>query len=212
MIRVPAWRRAHRQYGEWGLHVFGGAAQETAWAEPLPPTGQDEFGCYWDVPVTQGMDLECIVHRGDEKDVEARVPLDWSDGAWMVTGRGVFGHAPDLGSFPMGNLQRACAAWVDETTLLWHGAAEGGGGVAHRFSLVAGRELEVVTGGDGVAGQDTEWIPLEVVRTQSSRLRTLTLTLASSHCLTRRRCRYRCGFRVSHHSDAKQSWIWIPQL
>jgi hypothetical protein len=144
--------------------VFGGAAQETVWAEPLLPTGQDEFGCYWDVPVTQGVDLECIVHRGDEKDVEARVPQDWSNGAWMVTGQGVFGHAPDLGSFPMGNLQKACAAWVDETTLLWHGAAEGADGTAHKFSLVAGRELEVVTGGDGVVGQDTERIPLEVVR------------------------------------------------
>ena len=42
---------ARRQYADWGLHAFGGAANETQWAAALQPSGHDDFGAYWDVQV-----------------------------------------------------------------------------------------------------------------------------------------------------------------
>ena len=59
---------------------------------------------------------------------------------------------------------QACAAWVDETTLLWGGPVVDAAGAPLRFSLVSGHQLEVVRGGDGVRGHDAEWTALEVVR------------------------------------------------
>jgi hypothetical protein len=56
----------------WGLHLWGDAvdpSEVTGWTSPKPPTGADDFGAYWTVPIqsTDGP-VNFIVHRGDQKD------------------------------------------------------------------------------------------------------------------------------------------------
>ena len=69
---APATIHFHRPGGDyegWGLHVWDGAAEETQWAEALPPTGTDDFGVFWEVPLrADATSLGFIIHRGDEKD------------------------------------------------------------------------------------------------------------------------------------------------
>ena len=79
-------------YDGWGLHVFGEALPaggETQWTAPLPPTGFDEFGAFWRVPVADPTKpLGFIVHKGDEKDPgpdQTFVPAEQAS-AWVVSG------------------------------------------------------------------------------------------------------------------------------
>ncbi|MGB7983023.1 MAG: pullulanase-type alpha-1,6-glucosidase [Candidatus Nanopelagicales bacterium] len=57
----------------WGLHLWGDAIAEgqgTEWTAPMPPTGTDDFGVYWDVALKDPQAvLNFIIHRGDTKDV-----------------------------------------------------------------------------------------------------------------------------------------------
>lgn len=76
-------------YDGWGLHVWGSAAQETLWAEPLAPAGEDDFGVFWVVPLAMGAsELGFIIHRGDEKDPGPDQFLSMAAGreAWIVSG------------------------------------------------------------------------------------------------------------------------------
>lgn len=60
--------RADFTYSGWGLHVWGDGYTGPAvdWESPLPATGMDQYGPYWDLPFGAG-ELNFIVHHGDEK-------------------------------------------------------------------------------------------------------------------------------------------------
>jgi hypothetical protein len=66
------YHRDDGDYTDWGLHLWGQAidpAEETDWTNPKPPTGEDDFGLYWNINIvdpTQAVNF--IIHRGDEKD------------------------------------------------------------------------------------------------------------------------------------------------
>lgn len=61
--------RPDGQYTGWGLHVWEDTTATVAWDKPLPQTGVDAGGAYWDVPLKAGAaKLGFIVHKGDEKD------------------------------------------------------------------------------------------------------------------------------------------------
>ncbi|GHF39683.1 pullulanase [Deinococcus metalli] len=61
--------RPDGQYTGWGLHVWEDTTATVAWDKPLPQTGVDAGGAYWDVPLKPGAaKVGFIVHRGDEKD------------------------------------------------------------------------------------------------------------------------------------------------
>ncbi|MEW6421361.1 MAG: pullulanase-associated domain-containing protein, partial [Deinococcota bacterium] len=61
--------RPDGQYGGWGLHVWEDTTATVEWSKPLPPTGRDAGGLYWDVPLKAGAQkVGFIVHKGDEKD------------------------------------------------------------------------------------------------------------------------------------------------
>jgi hypothetical protein len=72
------YRRPAGDYGDpaspdfndfWGLHVWTGAATETAWTDPLRPIGQDVFGIEFRIDLVDEADqLAYIIHRGDTKD------------------------------------------------------------------------------------------------------------------------------------------------
>ncbi|WP_380167172.1 pullulanase-type alpha-1,6-glucosidase [Jannaschia sp. R86511] len=84
------YQRPDGDYDGWGLHVWGDApVTGTEWSSPLPPTGVDEFGAYWDVPVDDvDAALNFIVHSGDEKDPgpdQTLVPSQQAD-VFVVSG------------------------------------------------------------------------------------------------------------------------------
>lgn len=58
-------------YSGWGAHVWGeyvDLPKKVTWDRPLAPTGVDEFGVYFDVPVYAGAkELSFILHKGDHK-------------------------------------------------------------------------------------------------------------------------------------------------
>ncbi|HBY08845.1 MAG TPA: hypothetical protein DEH22_14110, partial [Chloroflexi bacterium] len=62
--------RRNTDYDGWGLHIWGPTAVAgITWTAPYQPTGQDDYGLIWEVPMSAGADLlNFIVHRGDEKD------------------------------------------------------------------------------------------------------------------------------------------------
>jgi Bacterial pullanase-associated domain len=72
------YRRPAGDYGDptssdfndfWGLHVWTGAATETAWTSPLRPIGSDVFGAEFRIDLADGAEqLAYILHRGDTKD------------------------------------------------------------------------------------------------------------------------------------------------
>jgi len=82
------YHRPDGNYDGWGLHVWGAAAQETLWAEPLTPVGEDDFGVFWVVPLADDGELGFIIHRGDEKDPGPDQFLNLAAGreAWIVSG------------------------------------------------------------------------------------------------------------------------------
>lgn len=64
------WCSRGKDYGEWGLHVWGAAREGTSWEAPLEPEEVDDFGAVWTVPTktwTIGQDgetLGLLIHRG----------------------------------------------------------------------------------------------------------------------------------------------------
>ncbi|ACL70702.1 pullulanase, type I [Halothermothrix orenii H 168] len=65
------YRRFDENYEGWGLHLWGEgyAGPPVTWGSPLPITGIDDYGAYWDIPYNEGVgDLNFIIHKGNIKD------------------------------------------------------------------------------------------------------------------------------------------------
>ncbi len=71
-IRIH-YHRSASDYEGWGLHVWGerlNLQRVISWRSPLPPTGVDTYGIYFDVPIRSGFQsLGFILHKGAEKNV-----------------------------------------------------------------------------------------------------------------------------------------------
>ena len=83
------YHRPDGAYEGWGLHVWGAAAQETPWSEPLLPAGSDDFGIFWQVPLRADTgELGFIIHNGDTKDPgpDQFLALPSARKAWVVSG------------------------------------------------------------------------------------------------------------------------------
>ena len=64
------YHRPNGDYEGWALHVWSGYDGIVEWENPLPPTGSDEFGLIFEVPVADdAAGLGYILHKGDEKDL-----------------------------------------------------------------------------------------------------------------------------------------------
>lgn len=150
------YHRAKSDYGGWGLHAWDGARTETAWGSPLPPSGTDAFGAWWDVPLKEGAArLGLIVHKGDQKDPGPDMFLDLAKmrETWIVSGRNeLAASAPDVSALAFGDLSRARAFWVDRATLLWNVAAGPGTAFALHGSPDAALRVTAagMTGGESV--------------------------------------------------------------
>lgn len=86
------YQRADSTYTGWGLHLWGdglGTGVPTEWATPRPYDGVDDFGAYWNVPISDATKpVNFIIHKGDEKDPgpdQSLNPVDGADG-WVVSG------------------------------------------------------------------------------------------------------------------------------
>lgn len=68
-VRVH-YRRADGNYKGWALHIWGDGHTGPAvdWGAPVPPTGMDSYGAFWDIPYAGKGQLGFIVHQGDIKD------------------------------------------------------------------------------------------------------------------------------------------------
>jgi pullulanase len=88
-------------YAGWGLHMWDAVEWEAGgifyvngvqynWTSPLPPTGTDAFGVYWEVPIAYpDVDLGFIIHNGDVKDPGP--DMSWGDYVghpeiWILSG------------------------------------------------------------------------------------------------------------------------------
>ena len=69
-IAIVHYKRNGIDYEGWGLHIWGPTAvDDVTWTEPFQPTGSDDYGIFWEVPMSESADhLNYIVHNGDEKD------------------------------------------------------------------------------------------------------------------------------------------------
>lgn len=69
-IATLHYHRNNADYDDWGLHIWGSNdVAGVTWTNPYMPTGNDEFGLVWDVPMqADATSLNYIVHLGDQKD------------------------------------------------------------------------------------------------------------------------------------------------
>ncbi|MCB9122943.1 MAG: pullulanase-type alpha-1,6-glucosidase [Caldilineaceae bacterium] len=115
--------RPDGEYDGWGLHAWDGAAVTVEWGAPLEPTGQDDFGLYWEVPIKPDAErLGFIVHKGDEKDPGPDMFLDLTQGtaAWVISGDLlIYIEQPDPNARPVGDLNKLRAHWVTRDTIAY---------------------------------------------------------------------------------------------
>lgn len=89
---VLHYSRRAADYDGWGLHVWGPTDHPgVTWESPLTPSGQDEFGLYWQVDMAAGAEfLNYILHKGEEKDPGPDQTLLFAESGceiWQVQGR-----------------------------------------------------------------------------------------------------------------------------
>ncbi len=143
-------------YDGWGLHLWDGARTETPWTSAAQPSGRDDFGPWWDVPLKAGAArLGVIVHKGDQKDPGPDMFLDLAKQkeAWIVTGQNeLHPKAPDVSGLAFGDLTRWKAQWVDRNTLVWNVPAPAGAVFRLHGSPTGALRVtrDGVTGGDAV--------------------------------------------------------------
>lgn len=115
--------RPDGNYAGWGLHTWQDAAAPTSWGSPLPQSGADEFGVYWEVPlVPDAAELGIIVHNGEAKDPGPDLFLDLTESqeAWIISGDlKLYTERPDPNDRPAGDLSKARAQWVSSDTIAY---------------------------------------------------------------------------------------------
>jgi pullulanase-type alpha-1,6-glucosidase len=156
--------RPDGEYDGWGLHVWRAAISETPWAEPLEPSGSDDFGVYWEVPVAlDAGELGMIIHKGDEKDPGPDMFLDVASSleAWIISGDlVVYTEQPDPSARPNGDLSRQRAHWLAPDLIAWPGPEDGDLPEGATFSLVDAFQAGMTLTVDGILGSGIERTPL----------------------------------------------------
>ena len=128
---VIHYHRPDRNYDGWTLYNWSGSAEPSpSWPESRQPDGQDTFGVYWSVPLTEdATGLSYIIHRGDQKDPDADQRLELGVSGhevWYVTGSarpdGSASYVlPPASSRAAGDvdLTKSKAVWVSRDRLVW---------------------------------------------------------------------------------------------
>jgi len=99
---VIHYHRHNGDYDGWGLHVWSGYDGEVNWEEPIPPTGMDDFGIYFAVPLAdEATGLGYIIHKWEEKDLWDDQYLDFdADGyeVWIIQNTPGYASPPETGA------------------------------------------------------------------------------------------------------------------
>ncbi len=145
MARIH-YTRPDTAFAEWTLHVWEDTTESVTWETGLEPTGEDDFGAYWDVGLQDDAEqLNFIVHKGDEKDPGPDMTLDVTESreAWVVSGDTVvYTSLPDPNQVPVpGDLSTARAHWLGRTTLVWDAKLPEGAQVLLTSAAGGGLEL-----------------------------------------------------------------------
>ncbi|MCB0043951.1 MAG: pullulanase-type alpha-1,6-glucosidase [Caldilineaceae bacterium] len=153
----------------WGLHTWG-AADDPGWATPRQPAGEDAFGVYFKVPLTdKSADLGYILHRGDEKDPGPDQFLNfakWGFEVWQL--QEADPEKPyilpilDSGPAAGGDLSKYQAHWVSADTIAWDVDAPAGAVVQLTGAPDGGLALTTagITGGESITlTQDPAGLP-----------------------------------------------------
>jgi len=87
--------RPDGQYEGWGLHTWTKGARNypsVGWGTPLPVTGKDDFGVYWQMDADFYFDgkVRYIIHKGESKD-QCGADKDWE----IKDGKEVWANAGD---------------------------------------------------------------------------------------------------------------------
>jgi pullulanase-type alpha-1,6-glucosidase len=147
------YHRPRGGYGGWGLHAWGDTDEVIEWTSPLTPSGQDEYGLYWDVSLSDGaQEVGFIVHKGDTKDPGPDMFLEIADHGeeiWLVSGSTtIHTEAPDVSLLAFGDLSRARACWVDRSTVAWRIRGNDG----DIFHLHSSADAALAIAAEGVTG------------------------------------------------------------
>lgn len=140
-------------YDGWGLHAWNDTKETVEWTSPLPPTGQDDIGVYWDIELTDGAEeVGLIIHKGDTKDpgpdMFLQIPSHGRE-VWIVSGNSSFmTEPPDVDALALGDMSKQRAYWADGVTLAMR--VRKAAGNVYRLHSCSEATLELTT--DGVAG------------------------------------------------------------
>ncbi len=113
-------------YDGWKLHVWEDTTETVTWENGLDVTGEDDYGVYWDVGLTDdAQTLGFIVHKGDEKDPGPDMfltPGEMGYEVWIVSGNDtIYTQLPDTTTAaPKGDLGKAQAHWLSRDTVAWN--------------------------------------------------------------------------------------------
>lgn len=156
------YHRPRGGYAGWGLHVWGDTQEKVEWTSPLPPTGQDDFGLYWDVRLSEdAQEVGFIIHKGDTKDPGPDMflhPQEDGDEIWVVSGSPtIHTEAPDVTLLAFGDLSRSRAQWVDRSLIVWRVRVNDG----DTFRLHASRDADLAITAEGVVGGESVALTVE---------------------------------------------------
>jgi pullulanase-type alpha-1,6-glucosidase len=118
----------------WGLHTWGDA-DDPGWTTPRKPVAFDTFGPVFEVPLYEDpVQLNYILHRGDEKDPGPDQSLElalWGYEVWQLSGENPSDPTqphyvlPILGEGAApGDINVQQAYWVSEDTIAWAAAGD----------------------------------------------------------------------------------------
>lgn len=164
------YHRPDGQYDGFGLHVWEDTPESVTWDKPLPVTGRDDFGVWWDVRLKpNAAKVGFIVHKGDQKDPGPDMmllPAEHGREVWLVSGRNaILKAAPDVSALAAGDLSRFRAHWVRRNLILWPGRAPEGAGFRLHAAPRGGLKpaMSGLTGGETIAlAIDPAGIPADV--------------------------------------------------
>ncbi len=152
------YHRADGDYGDlsstnfadfWGLHVWTGAANPNPdWEHPLKPTGEDQFGLIFAVPLAaDATELAYILHRGDTKDPGPDQFLNVAHSGYTVWQLEMADPAAPY-VLPIrkvatggGDLNKAQAHWLSADTLAWNVAYSAANTYALHYAAAGGMAL-----------------------------------------------------------------------
>ncbi|MFC4452196.1 pullulanase-type alpha-1,6-glucosidase [Deinococcus sonorensis] len=155
--------RPDGNYQGWGLHVWEDTTAQVEWTKPLPQTGKNSFGAYWDVPMKEGWQkLNFIVHQGDNKDPgpDQSLPASAGNQAWIISGDSkVYTQKPDVTAQQIGDLSKAQAHFLTRSLIAVKPELVANGALLNLHYSPAGDLKLTATGITG--GQSLPLIPVE---------------------------------------------------